>query len=117
MASRRHIPRGRRTNYIPGLTEKSKSLYAAYQKQYSKNPFDEETIETGDRLTDMMTTERKEKWEESMPSIFMETIEDHSSPQTWEGFYDPEKPYTNIPLMSHVQSIRTTHPKQYSAHA
>ena len=35
--SRRHIPRGWRTNYIPGLTEESQSLHEAYKKQYSSN--------------------------------------------------------------------------------
>ena len=56
--------KGSRTNYIHGFTEESTSLYEAHQKQYSRKPFDEETIDTGDRLTDMMTKERKEKWEE-----------------------------------------------------
>ena len=31
VVSRRHIPRGCRTNYIPGLTEESQSLYEAYK--------------------------------------------------------------------------------------
>ena len=39
VVSRRHIPMGCRTNYIPGLTE-------AYKKQYSSNPFAEGTLET-----------------------------------------------------------------------
>ena len=34
MASRKHIPRRCRTNYIPGLTDKSTTLYEAYQEQY-----------------------------------------------------------------------------------
>ena len=40
VVSRRHIPRGCRTNYIPGLTEESQSLYEAYKKQYTSNPGD-----------------------------------------------------------------------------
>ena len=47
MVSRRHIPRGCRSNYIPGLTEESKSLYEAYKRQYSNNHFVEGTLETG----------------------------------------------------------------------
>ena len=39
VVSRRHIPRGCRTNYIPGLTEESQSLYEVYKKPYSSNPF------------------------------------------------------------------------------
>ena len=36
MASRKHILRGCRSNYIPCLTDESKSLYVAYKKkQYS----------------------------------------------------------------------------------
>ena len=35
VVSRRHIPRGCRTNYIPGLTEESQCLYEAYKKQYT----------------------------------------------------------------------------------
>ena len=31
VASRRHITRGCRTEYIPGLTDESKSLYEAYK--------------------------------------------------------------------------------------
>ena len=47
LVSRRNIPRGCRTNYIPGLTEESQSLYEAYKKQYSSNPFAKGTLETG----------------------------------------------------------------------
>ena len=50
VVSRRHIPRGCRTNYIPGLTEESQSLYEAYKKQYTSNPFAEGTLETGNKL-------------------------------------------------------------------
>ena len=39
VVSKRHIPRRCRTNYIPGLTEESQSLYEAYKKQYSSNHF------------------------------------------------------------------------------
>ena len=47
MASRKHISRGYWSNYIPGLTDESKSLYEAYKKQYSIDPFGETTIDTG----------------------------------------------------------------------
>ena len=36
VVSRRHIPRGCRTNYIPGLTEESQSLYEAYKKPFCR---------------------------------------------------------------------------------
>ena len=46
VASRRYIPRGcSRTNYIPGLSEESKSLFEEYMKQYARDPFDNSTID------------------------------------------------------------------------
>ena len=63
------------TTYL--VSQRNQSLYKAYQKQYSRNPFDEETLETGDRLTDMMTKERKEKWEELITSTDLT----HNSPK------------------------------------
>ena len=44
VASRRHIPRGCRTDYVQGLTDESKNLYEAYKQQYSNNPFDNRTM-------------------------------------------------------------------------
>ena len=69
MASRKHIPRGCRSNYIPGLPDKSKSLYEPYKKQYSIDPFGETTIDTGNTLTDKMKDEKQKSWEEVITSI------------------------------------------------
>ena len=60
--SRRHIPGRCRTNYIPGLTKESQSLYETYMKQYSSNPFAEGTLETGNKLIDTMEEEKKKRW-------------------------------------------------------
>ena len=54
VVSRRHIPRGCRTNYIPGLTKESQNPYEAYKKQYSNNPFARGTLGTGNKLIDTM---------------------------------------------------------------
>ena len=78
MVSRRHIPRGCRTTYIPGLTEESQSLYEAYKKQYSSNPFAEGTLETGNKLIDTMKEEKK-RWEEVITSIDLT----HNSRKAW----------------------------------
>ena len=58
VASRRHIPRGCRTDYVQGLTDESKNLYEAYKQQYSSNPFDNRTMESGNLLLDKMTEEK-----------------------------------------------------------
>ena len=68
MSSRKHIPRGCRSNYIPGLTDESKSLYEAYKKQYSMDPFGETTIDTGTTLIDKMNEEKYKSLEEVITS-------------------------------------------------
>ena len=87
MASRKHIPRGCRSNYIPGLTDESKCLYEAYKKQCSIDPFGETTIYNGNTLIDKMIDEKKKSWEEVI---------------TWHGRLSECYP-TTLPLrMLHV---------------
>ena len=54
MTSKKHIPRGCRTNYIPGLIDELKTLNEAYQEQYRCNPLGDETIEAGNKLIELM---------------------------------------------------------------
>ena len=60
MASRRHISRGCRTDYVQGLTDESKNLYEAYKQQ-----------ESGNLLLDKMTEEKRKIWEEVITSANM----------------------------------------------
>ena len=78
VASRRHIPRGCRTEYVPGLTDESKSIYEAYK--YSSIPFDNGTIESGNTLIDKMTEEKRKRWEEVITSTNMT----HNSRKAWK---------------------------------
>ena len=80
MVSRRHIPRGCRTNYIPGHMEETQSIYEAYKKQHSSNPFAEGTLETGNKLIETMKEEKKKRWEEVITSIDLT----HNSRKTWQ---------------------------------
>ena len=80
MTSRKHIPRGCRSNYMPGLTDESKSLYEAYKKQYLIDPFGETTIDTGNTLIDNMKDEKKKSWEEVITSTDLT----HNSRRTWQ---------------------------------
>ena len=68
VASRRHIPRGCRTDYVQGLTDESKNLCEAYQQQYSRNPFDNRTMEYGNLLLEKMTEDKRKIWEEVITS-------------------------------------------------
>ena len=80
MASRRHIPRGCRTDYVQGLTDESKNLYEAYKQQYSSNPFDNRIMESGNLLLDKMTEEKRKIWEEVITSTNMT----HNSRKAWK---------------------------------
>ena len=71
--------RGCRSNYIPGLTDESKSLYEAYKKQYSIDPYGEITIDTGNTLIDKMKDEKKKSWEEVITSTDLT----HNSRRAW----------------------------------
>ena len=80
VAYRRHIPRGCRTDYVQGLTDESKNLYEAYKQQYSSNPFDNRTMESGNLLLDKMTEEKRKIWEEVITSTNMT----HNSRKAWK---------------------------------
>ena len=71
VASKRHIPRGCITDYVQGLTDKSKNLYETYKQQYSSNPFDNRTMESGNLLLDKMTEKKRKIWEEVITSTNM----------------------------------------------
>ena len=68
VTSRKHIPRGCISHYIPGLSEESKGLYEACKKQYMSNPFDSTTIDTGNELISKMAAENKRILEEMITS-------------------------------------------------
>ena len=74
-----YIPRGCRTNHIPGVSEESKSMYEEYKKQYASDPFDNGTIETGNTLMNNMK-EEKRRWEEVITSTNMT----HNSRKAWK---------------------------------
>ena len=71
VVSRMPISRGCRTYYITVIWNQGvHTNYKAYKKQHSRNPFDDGTIETGDKLIGKITEEigRGRLW--SMPSPY-----------------------------------------------
>ena len=80
MASRKHNQRGCRTNYIPGLTDESKTLYEAYQEQYRCYPLGDGTIDAGNKLIELMAEQKNERWEEIITSIDLT----HNSQKAWK---------------------------------
>ena len=97
MALRKHIPRRCRLNYIPGLTDESKSLYEAYKKQYSIDPFDKTTIDTGNTLIDKMKDEKKKK---SREEVITSTDLTQQSLHMSDNQKDTQRPFHSISSMS-----------------
>ena len=57
--ARKHIPRGCRKNYVPGLTTDPAEQY---NELYEQNHFARATIATGDELAQALTVEQRKRW-------------------------------------------------------
>ena len=79
-ASRQQIPRGCPTSYICGLTDESTKLYEDYKMQLKNDPFNSETTETGNRISDEIVEAQKKKWQ----TLIESTDFTHSSRKAWE---------------------------------
>ena len=94
--SRKFIPRGCRTQYIPGLTDDLKVLYEDYIKSYNLDPFSEDTISLGINVSTEIANYRRLEWESIITNIDMK----HSSRQAWKTLKkinnDPTTPKENI---------------------
>ncbi len=78
-AAKKHIPRGCRTEYIPGLTDESSKTYERYIELFNSDPFNEETINMGNQLMSSIGEERQKRWQE----MIEETDFTHNSKKAW----------------------------------
>ena len=69
--ARRHIPRGCREQYIPGLSKESSKLYEEYRTMFEDDPFSEDTIEVGKQVTESIYQERRKTWQTMIESADM----------------------------------------------
>ena len=81
----------------------SKSLYEAYKRQYSSNPFGEGTLETGTKLIDTMKEQKGNKWEKVITSTDLT----HNSRKAWKNIRklsnDPTS--TNPPCLVNANQV------------
>lgn len=77
--SKQNIPRGCRTQYIPGTGKENKELLENYINQFNNDPFAEETIITGESLVEKLSEARREKWR----SLISETNMTQNSSKAW----------------------------------
>jgi len=67
--SRKYISMGCRQNYIPGLNRESCKAKAKNEELFKQNPFSEETIIEGEKLTQLLYAEKNRKWHETIENI------------------------------------------------
>ena len=84
-ASRQNIPRGCRTSYICGLIVESTELHEEYTMLFENHPFNKETTETGNGLSDEIAEAQQKKWQTLIESTEFthSSVENHQ--QTVEG--------------------------------
>ena len=107
--SRRHarhnIPRGCRTNFVPGLTDESKMLYQEYIERFEKDPFSADTLEAGQNLSSVITECRRRKWQDFIQSTDMT----HSSRKAWKTIRVLGNDYTKTQPRSEVTPDQVAH--------
>jgi len=97
--SRKHIPRGCRTQYITGLSSELTEHMHTYTKMYEKDPFGYETINKGEFLLEAIGSERRANWINLVENIDMK----HSRQKAW-GLM---KKLNNDPKQRNSQNITT----------
>lgn len=58
---RKHIPRGCRTHHIPGISSEIMDNYNSYINMFKNNPFEEQTRNKGEELTNAIAPEKKKQ--------------------------------------------------------
>ena len=79
VSSRRHIPRGCRTEYVPGLSQDSAAIYASYREKFEADPFSADTVATGEALSAAISADRRKSWQDLIESVDMT----HNSKKAW----------------------------------
>ena len=77
--ARKHIPRGCRKNYVPGLTTDLAEQYNEYIQLYEQDPFSADTITAGDELAQALSVGKWKMWQALIENIDMT----HNSKKAW----------------------------------
>lgn len=77
--SRKYIPRGCSSSYIPGLSPVSIELLERYEDMYNSDPFSVDTIEIGEQLLQEISESRRGRWIDTVTNIDMT----HNSKKAW----------------------------------
>lgn len=69
--SRKYIPRGCRTEYIPGMKKNLTDKLYKYGESFKNHPFELETEVLGEELMEDIANERKKEWQKTMEGMDM----------------------------------------------
>lgn len=69
--ARKHIPRGCRVEYIPGLSMECAGLYDDYISMFEVDPFSEDTTAQGEKVMESIAQERRKTWNALIESTDM----------------------------------------------
>lgn len=103
--SRKHIPRGCRTHHIPGLSSEIMDNYNTYINLFENNPFEEQTRNKGEELTNAIAQEKRNKWHELLNKTDMK----HSSKKAWGLIKRLNSDPTSVKGLSNVTPDQIAH--------
>jgi hypothetical protein len=100
MSARKNIPRGCRTEHVPGLTTESGKIYETYKRCFDRDPFNDETIELGEQLMELIGDERRTRWWQLIEATDMTHNSKKLGPQ-----------FVNLAMTQQRQQCTTTSPQ------
>ncbi|KAE9522120.1 hypothetical protein AGLY_017464, partial [Aphis glycines] len=103
--SRKHISRGYRTHHIPGLSSEIMDNYNTYINLFENNPFEEQTRNKGEELTNVIAQEKRNKWHELLNKTDMK----HSSKKAWGLIKRLNSDPTSVNGLSNVAPNQIAH--------
>ena len=103
--AKRHIPRGCRVNYIPGLSKDSAELYEEYVTMFETDPFSDETTAKGVKVMDSISQERRKTWNALIESTDMSK----NSKKAWSTIRKLKGDPTTAPPQSKVTANQVAH--------
>ncbi|XP_061721084.1 uncharacterized protein LOC133527905 [Cydia pomonella] len=105
LASRRHIPRGCKTQYIPGMSDSLKEHANAYYNAYAVDPFSQETILQGNKFMDEISETQRQKWNELVESVDMT----HNSKKAWNFINKLSSDNKNHTYLANITAYQIAH--------
>lgn len=90
--SRKYIPRGCRTTYVPGLDKNSKGLLEKYKALFERDPFAEQTIQVGEELISNISEVRRSRWGNMLENIHLKNYSRRAWRMIKNLSNDPTKP-------------------------